>query len=124
MRWQLVAVATAGSVGLAVVAPFALPKVFGSDFAASSLPLAILLLGQIAKSWGDAPGRSMFAAGWVQGNFWLSGIAAGLTIAGNLALIPIFGIAGAALGTASASAVWAALTTIVCNWYEGSKIAA
>lgn len=124
MRWQLVTVATAGSAALALVAPFALPVAFGADFEASAVPLSILLLGQIARSWGDAPGRSMFAAGWVQGNFWLSGISAACTIAANFALIPLFGIAGAALGTASANVVWAVLTTLVCNWYEASKATA
>lgn len=121
MRWQLVGLATLGSVALAAVAPFALPIVFGKDYAASALPLAILLLGQIARSFGDAAGRSMFAAGWVEGNFWLSGLSAALTIAGNLALIPHFGIVGAALGTASAYVIWAITTTIVGNWFDRSR---
>jgi O-antigen/teichoic acid export membrane protein len=122
MRWQLVGVSTLGSVGLALVAPFALPVVFGRDFAASSMPLAILLLGQIARSWGDAPGRAMFASGWVEGNFWLSVLSAGLTIGGNLALIPPFGIAGAALGTALAYAIWAICTTAVGNWFDRRRL--
>jgi O-antigen/teichoic acid export membrane protein len=121
MRWQLVAVAAAGSAALALCAPFALPFVFGDAYGASALPLAILLLGQIARSFGDAPGRAMFAAGWVEGNFWLSGLSAVLTIAGNVALIPLFGIAGAALGTASAYVLWAIATTGVGNWFDRSR---
>ena len=121
MRWQLVTVATAGSAALALVSPFALPIVFGKDFGASAVPLAILLLGQIAKSWGDAPGRAMFAAGWVEGNFWLSALSAVLTIAGNLALIPLFGIAGAALGTASAYVIWSLATTATGNWFDRAR---
>jgi O-antigen/teichoic acid export membrane protein len=122
MRWQLVGASTLGSVALAAVAPFALPIVFGRDFAASAVPLAILLLGQIARSFGDAPGRAMFAAGWVEGNFWLSVLSAALTIGGNLALIPSFGIAGAALGTALAYLLWALCTTAVANRFDRRRI--
>lgn len=123
MRWHLVAVSTAGSLALAAVAPFALSIVFGADFGASVIPLAILLVGQITRSWGDAPGRSMYAAGWVEGNFWLSALSATLTIAGNLALIPQLGIAGAALGTALAQTIWSVSTTGVGNWYDRSRMA-
>lgn len=124
MRWHLVGVAAAGSVALGVVAPFALPPVFGADFAASVVPLAILLCGQIARSWGDAPGRSMFAAGWVEGNFWLSFLSAALTIGANVLFIPFFGIAGAALGTALAYFIWATATTAVGNAFDRRRIAA
>ncbi len=115
MRWQLAGVSTLGGVALGVTAPFALPIVFGHAFAASAVPLWILLVGQAARSLGDAPGRSMFAAGWVEANFWLALFSAVLTIAGNLLLIPHFGIAGAALGTALANAIWAASATVVCD---------
>ena len=124
MRWQLVGASTIGSIALAVVAPLALPIVFGRDFAASAIPLAILLLAQIGRSWGDAPGRSMFAAGWVEGNFWLSVLSSVATIGGNLALIPHFGIAGAALGTALANAIWAVATTVVANGFDRRRIEA
>jgi O-antigen/teichoic acid export membrane protein len=124
MRWQLVAMAAGGSVALGVVAPFALPPVFGADFAASVVPLAVLLLGQIARSWGDAPGRSMFAAGWVEGNFWLSVLSAALTIGGNVLLIPHLGIAGAALGTALAYGLWSVATTLVANAFDHRRLAA
>jgi len=124
MRWQLVGMAAGGSVALGVVAPFALPPVFGAEFAASVVPLTVLLLGQIARSWGDAPGRSMFAAGWVEGNFWLSALSAALTIGGNLLLIPHLGIAGAALGTALAYALWSVATTLVANAFDRRRLAA
>jgi len=124
MRWHLAGVSAIGGLALGVVAPFALPIVFGHAFAASALPLSILLLGQVARSIGDAPGRSMFAAGWVVANFWLSLFSAIVTIAANLLLIPHFGIAGAALGTALANAMWAAAATLVCNHLHGTKRAA
>jgi O-antigen/teichoic acid export membrane protein len=121
MRTQLVVVAVLVSLALGAIAPWLLPVVFGADFAGSALPLAILLFGQVFWSAGTAPGRSMFAAGWIVGNFWLSVFSATATIAVNLALIPHFGIAGAALATAATHAAWAVLTTLVCRWYETHK---
>ena len=121
MRWQLVALSTAGALGLAAVAPFTLSHIFGADFGASVVPLTILLCGQVARSWGDAPGRSMFAAGWVEGNFWLSALSAALTIGGNVLWIPFFGIAGAALGTALAYVLWATAVTLVADWFDRSR---
>ena len=57
MRWHLVGVAAGGSVALAVVAPFALPPIFGAEFAASVVPLAILLCP------GCAPGSACVSTG-------------------------------------------------------------
>jgi O-antigen/teichoic acid export membrane protein len=121
MRWQLVAVAIAGALGLAAVAPFALPIVFGEGFAQSAVPLAILLAGQVAWSLGAPAGRSMFAAGWVEGNFWLSLFNAVTTITANLALIPHLGIVGAAVATAATNAAWSLLVTWVCRWFEANR---
>jgi O-antigen/teichoic acid export membrane protein len=118
MRWQLVAVAALGSVALMLAAPLLLPIVFGAAFAASALPLSILLAGQIGWSAGAAAGRSLFAAGFVEANFWLSSFTAVTTIAANLALIPLLGIAGAAVATSATNLAWAALVTVVCRWYE------
>lgn len=110
------AVAAAGAVG--VVVPWLIPVVFGEAFEASVLPLEILLLSQIFWAVGSAQGRSMYAAGWVEGNFWTSLFAATVSIGLNLVLIPSFGILGAAAANASTHALWSVVVTVMNRWHE------
>jgi len=112
-------IAAAGAVG--AVAPWLIPAVFGEAFEASVLPLEILLLSQIFWALGSAQGRSMYAAGWVEGNFWTSLFAATVSIGLNLALIPSFGILGAAAANASTHALWSVVVTVMNRWHERSR---
>ena len=121
MRLHLLAITIAPAGALAVVAPWLIPRVFGADFAASIAPLSILLLGQIFNSTGAAQGRSMFAAGWVEGNFWASGIAAAYNVMANLLLVPRYGAIGAATATASTHLLWSCAVSVMCRWHESAK---
>ncbi len=118
MRLHLLAITVAPAGALALVAPWLIPRVFGADFAASIPPLSILLLGQIFNATGAAQGRSMFAAGWVEGNFWASGIAAVYNVTANLLLVPRYGAIGAAMATASTWLVWSCAVSVMCRWHE------
>jgi O-antigen/teichoic acid export membrane protein len=121
MRLHLLAITIAPAAALAAVAPFVIPRVFGADFEASLAPLSILLLGQIFYSTGAAQGRSMFAAGWVQGNFWASGVAAAYNVAANLFLVPRLGAVGAAIATASTHLLWSIAVSAMCRWHESER---
>lgn len=113
----LLAVGTSACIGL--VAPTLLPLVFGEDYEGSVNPLLILLVGQVFWSIGAVHGRSLLAHGFVQGNFWASGLSAGVNIAANLLLIPVFGIKGAAIATMISQIIWAVSVTVMCHWIEG-----
>lgn len=118
MRRHLFALTAVTGGGLALVAPFAIPMVFGEAFRESVMPLAILLIGQVFWSLGAPAGRAMLAAGWVEGNFWTSAVAGVLNIGACLLLIPPFGIVGAALATAGANAAWAVIVTLMARRLE------
>lgn len=120
MRLHLLGITIAPAAGVALVAPWLIPRVFGADFHASLAPLSILLLGQVLASTGQAQGRSMLAAGWVEGNFWASGIAAAYNVTANLLLVPRFGAVGAAAATASTHLLWSCAVSLMCRWHESS----
>jgi len=123
MRRHLVSIAAVTGGGLALVAPLAVPLVFGDAYRESVTPLAILLVGQVFWSLGAPAGRALLAAGWVEGNFWSSGAAGALNVGGSLLLIPHFGIAGAALSTACANAAWAVVVTLMARRLEVRRMA-
>ena len=118
MRRHLAVVSLLGATAVALPAPFLLPRLFGAEFAASAAPLWLLLAGQVAWSWGAAAGRALFAAGRVEGNFYVAAVAAVGNIVLNLVLIPYLGILGAAVATATTQLGWALGVTIVCRWGE------
>lgn len=80
--------------------------VFGAEFSASHLPLAILTLGQLIVATFGLTGPLVSMAGFesvVSKAMWLSALA---NIALNLSLIPIFGVAGAAASTVFTASLW------------------
>jgi O-antigen/teichoic acid export membrane protein len=121
MRLHVIGLSLAAAGGVGVAAPWLIPAVFGEAFEASVLPLEILLLSQIFWALGSAQGRSMYAAGWVEGNFWTSLFAAAVSIGLNLALIPSFGILGAAAANTATHALWAVVVTVMNRWHERSR---
>ena len=121
MRLHLIALSVAAAGCMAAIAPWLIPAVFGEAFEASVLPLEILLVSQIFWGLGSAQGRSMYAAGWVEGNFWTSLFVALADIALNYFLIARFGILGAAAATTLTHALWAVVVTVINRWYERSR---
>jgi O-antigen/teichoic acid export membrane protein len=121
MRLHILGLAVVAAGGVGVVAPWLIPAIFGEAFEASVLPLEILLLSQIFWALGSAQGRSMYAAGWVEGNFWTSLFAAATNIGLNFALIPSFGIVGAAAATTLTHALWSIVVTVMNRWHEGRR---
>jgi len=123
MQRHMIGIAVSCSAVVALVAPPLLPRIFGKDFAASAVPLWILLCGQIAWSAGATQGRTLLAAGWVEGNFW-AGVAAAITnVAAQLLLIPGLGIAGAATATALTNGlIFAVTTAALFRWWEARRL--
>lgn len=104
----LALVPLAGFVGYG--APL-LGTVFGPEFAAGALALAILAAGQLAKALGGTAIFLLNMTGHEVISMRCSLAAVSVNILANLVLIPPFGMAGAAAGTALSFAVWSALMT-------------
>lgn len=121
MRLHATGLSLAAAGGVGVAAPWLIPPVFGEAFEASVLPLEILLISQIFWALGSAQGRSMYAAGWVEGNFWSSLVAAAASIGLNLILIPSFGVLGAAAANALTHALWSVVVTVMNRWHERGR---
>jgi len=88
--------------GCALVALFARPLLaaaFGSEFAAAAPALQLLTLALVANFVGRHYRQVLIARGRQGLDLRLTGIGAATHVAAKLALIPLFGITGAALGT-------------------------
>ncbi len=104
--WPLTLVA---GVGLFVVAAPLIPMLYGRDFAAAAIPLALLLPGAVAMALTTMP--ASYLSGIGKPKLWTRAAAANLVVnvVANVVLIPRFGIAGAAISSAvsySVAAVW------------------
>lgn len=93
------------------------PLVFGPEFAASYLPLLILLVGQMVNSAAGSVGFLLNMTGHERETMWGMAVAAGLNIVLNLVLIPVWGIQGAAAATAISMIVWNVLL-----WWRVRKV--
>lgn len=87
------------AVGIAALASDFVPLYFGPEFQASVLPLLLLLPGSV----GFAIARPIYAVGQGKGELRIlilaTGSAALMNLILNLSLIPLYGMAGAAIAT-------------------------
>ena len=83
--------------------------VFGDEFVASYPPLLIMLGGQLVSSAAGSVGHLLNMTGHERDTLRATALAAALNVALNLALIPLWGIVGAAVATSvslSARNLW------------------
>jgi len=80
--------------------------VFGPEYDASYGPLLILIAGQAVNSAAGSVGFLLNMTGHERDTAAGMGVAVALNLALNLALIPSWGILGAATATAFSMAVW------------------
>jgi O-antigen/teichoic acid export membrane protein len=118
MRIHILCIALVAAGAAAVAGPILVPWVFGADYSGSVLSLEILLVGQVLWSLGAAQGRSLLAAGWVEGNFIASIVAASVNLGANFLLIPIWGAPGAAMATAGTWGVWAVVVNLLSRYQD------
>lgn len=83
--------------------------VFGREFAASHSPLLILLTGQMVNSAAGSVGILLNMTGHERDTVHAIAVGSIINISLNLLLIPLWGILGAAIATATSMAVWNAL---------------
>jgi O-antigen/teichoic acid export membrane protein len=100
-----------------VVAPFAVQLLYGKDFAPAAVVLQILLVSIVFGVLGQAS-RSALLGMEAQSRLLKTGIvAAVLSIALDLMLIPRWGAVGAAIANTMVQAIWA-LTIFIPLWFR------
>lgn len=90
----------------AVAGEWLLVTLFGSEFSAAYWPLLILGLGQLANAGFGATGILLNMTGFERDVTRVVTVAAGLNVALNLGLIPLFGVIGAAAATSASLLFW------------------
>ncbi len=94
-----------GAVALAIVGPYAIRLVFGAAFEGAYVPMLILLPGVVLLGGGKVLSSAIAGRGHPGLNSINSAAALVVTLAGNLLLVPRYGIAGAALASSLAYSV-------------------
>ena len=89
-----------------LIAPEFILGLFGSDFVAGATALRILLIGQLINALTGSVGFLMTMTGHERPATVIFGVAAALAVVLTVALVPVFGISGAAAATASGLVVW------------------
>jgi O-antigen/teichoic acid export membrane protein len=100
---QVTRLVTGGSVPfylLLAAFPGPLLAVFGEEFRTGAIALVVLALGQIANVATGPAANLLSMAGYPSWNFWNNAALLVLNVAANLALVPRFGIIGAAIAWA------------------------
>ncbi|MEO9811126.1 MULTISPECIES: oligosaccharide flippase family protein [Marinobacter] len=100
-RWVLW-ITCLGGIFLATVAYPLIVWVFGEEFSSAYWALVLLLPGMIAGSASRILANDIAARGRPELNMYTSFIVVVLNIVGNLLLIPLFGLLGAAIATSLA----------------------
>lgn len=103
----------------AVLGEWLLVTLFGSEFAGAYWPLLILALGQLANAGFGATAMLLNMTGFERDVTRVVSIAAGLNVALNLALIPFFGVIGAAVATSVSLLFWNIWLWRVVRWRLG-----
>jgi len=105
-------------VGGTCLAPPVIQLLFGKAYENSVLPLRILVWSAVFVILRGSYRHSLNATGHQQLDLRCAVTSAALNVALNVALIPPFGLAGAAAATVVADAVW---LTMAC-WYFGRSV--
>lgn len=101
-----------GAAALVLAAPFVLEWVYGTQFAPSAIPMAILLPGIVAFSATNVMAGYLAGIGRPDLNAVVSGVGVIPTLVLDVLLIPPFGILGAAVATTVSYSV----ATIAMAW--------
>lgn len=102
----------ASAIALAVAAPFAMPLLFGRGYAASVLPLFVLLPATAMLAVRTMVSNYFFAAGKPGFNAKVQALAVAVNVATNLWAIPRYGIVGAAFASLVSYSVEAIATLV------------
>jgi O-antigen/teichoic acid export membrane protein len=105
--------------GIAGVSPWAVPKLFGPDFAPAVPVVVVLLLGIVVSNPGSVAGVSLGACGRPGLRSLAVALAAVLNVVTMLLLVPKYGALGAAIATCVGSISSACLLIYWLRRYGG-----
>jgi O-antigen/teichoic acid export membrane protein len=114
--------ATPVLLGLIFLGWPALSLLFGSEFTRAYLPMVFLAVGQFVSSSAGSTGIFLNMTGHEKVFQRIMLAAAGLNIALSVALIPRFGIEGAAIAKMMTTICWNAGTVLYIKWKFGRAI--
>jgi O-antigen/teichoic acid export membrane protein len=110
-RWIILA-GLGMAITLALISGWIVPLAFGAEFAQSAAVLMWLLPGVVAYMCVMVLSPDLAARGRPDLNGWAAGVSLAVSTVGNLLLIPVYGVVGAALASTLAY-VMACVITIV-----------
>jgi len=111
-----------GALAIGVLAPWFVPLFFGDDYSDSVRPLLWLLPGTVALSGSKILASYIFSQGKPGLNSLITIGSLAVTIVADFALIPKFGVAGAAVASTLAYAAHFGLALIVYRQLSGASI--
>lgn len=97
-----VAATAVGAAVLAVVSPLVVPRVFGAEFASSVILIWILLPGALAMALCMNMMNDLVGRGHPRVKSWSALAGCAVTLAVDIPLVPLWGAAGAAIGSTTA----------------------
>ncbi len=126
---MLLATSLPAALGGAYLAEDIILMVYGANYHHAAGPLALLFLSLLFNVIRKAPAAALIARGHQRRLMNTTFVAAGLNVTANLILIPIFGIAGAAVATLGAELVLATATFALASklvvatptWFRGIR---
>jgi O-antigen/teichoic acid export membrane protein len=110
------------AVVLGAASPWLVEALFGGDFGASVVPLVWLLPGTVALAGSKVLASYVLSQGRPLTNTLITAATLGVTLVADFALIPPFGIAGAAAASTIAYTVHFALSLVAYRRLSGGSI--
>lgn len=115
-------IAAVGTAGNAFFGPLVIFFAYGPGFHGAIVPMLILLPGMWFLGTGTVVGGDLRGRGRPGLASLVAGIAVLVTIALDLALIPPFGITGAALASVAAYSVFGIVSLVVLSWVSATPV--
>jgi O-antigen/teichoic acid export membrane protein len=110
------------AIGAAIVAPWFVPAIFGAEYDDSVLPFIWLLPGTVAAAGTKILAAYVFSRGKPLVNAQIGFVTLIVTIVGDIALIPVFEVSGAAAASSAAYIVSLVMTAIAYRRLSGGAI--
>ncbi len=118
-------ITTLGTLPIAMIMIFGgsifLKTLFGEEFSAGAHALAILAIGQLVNALTGPVGQILNMTGHERYALIGVGISAGLNVLLNLLFIPVWGLNGAALATATSTIIWNVYLMVVVKVFVGVR---
>ena len=115
-------VSALGALGLGAAAPWLVEGLFGGEFSSALTPLLWLLPGTVALAGSKILTSYILSQGHPMTNSLITVVALVVTLVADFALIPPFGVAGAAIASSLAYGVHFALSLAAYRQLSGGSI--